>query len=138
MATLTQVPAGSTHILLNVVDARQLQADSGAVEIVSATTLQGPNATERAEVAKQLLIHATPAEIAELMSSEVNGLQMVPYSLEVLEVAPPTITGRAVQVSDHQSSGGEGIVFDTQDMAAGTAPSPGWPSVILIAAVIVF
>eukprot|EP00439_Symbiodinium_sp_Y106_P085569 s109_g28.t8 len=112
---------------------RQLQADSGAVEI--ATTLQGPNATERAEVAKQLLIHATPAEIAELMSSEVNGLQMVPYSLEVLEVAPPTITGRAVQVSDHQSS--EGIVFDTQDMAAGTAPSPGWPSVILIAAVIV-
>ena len=57
-----------------------------------------------------------------------------------------------MQVSDHRSSGGkaetllvhvpqpatagEGIVFDTQDMAAGAALSPEWPSVILLLVIV--
>ncbi|CAE7570260.1 unnamed protein product [Symbiodinium natans] len=137
MATLIQVPADSTHVELQIVDARQIQADSAAVEVTCATTLQGPNATERAETAKQLLIRATPSEIAELMSSEVNGLQVLQYVLEVLEVAPPAISGPAVQVPDQSGSGGAGVVFDPQDLDGGMAVSPNWPCALLLAAVAV-
>jgi len=130
MANLMQVPLETIEVAVTIVNPRHMEDDTAEIEVSCAVTLEGTDATERIEAAKQLLIRTSPPEIAELLIVEVNSQlsEPPPYTLRVLEVAPPEITGRAVQVPDYSGSGGEGVVFDDQDVPNA---AQSWPTLML-------